>query len=151
MNASNMLVQAPTQPLTRDQVLAQWLEAKAALEGAKEREMSLRKEAVAMFADPAIKEATQVIPLANGYKLKAKFPLSYSLDQSLIDQAVEDLENYDEFGKFVADRLVKYKADISITEYKALSDAHKKIIDKVLTIKDAAPTLELVEPLKGKK
>jgi len=64
-------------------------------------------------------------------------------------------------GKFIADRLVSWKPSFLKTEYTQLLDDKSKgskiasdILDVVttfLTIKDAAPTLDIVEPKVKKK
>lgn len=134
-------------PLTKEQTLQKWLDAKKALDSAKDAEMNARVAVVAAFPIPTDKkEGTVNVDLANGYKLKVVLKQNYNLDGNAIDGALDLLEKAGEDGKFIADRLVSWKASLSTREYKLLTPAYKTIIDKVLTITDGSPTVELVEP-----
>lgn len=55
-----------------------------------------------------------------------------------------------EAGELIAERLIKWTPELSLTEYKQLSDKYRKIIDDVITASEGMPTLEIVEP-KAKK
>lgn len=149
-------VAAITQPVwqkpeSKEQKLQRWLDAQAALAQAKEVENAARKEVVAAYPfDHDKKEGTQTIELANGYKLKVVLKQNYNLDKDATDEALDTLEKIGEDGKFIAERLVKWKPDLSLTEYRLLKPEHKAVIDKVLTITEGTPALELVEP-KAKK
>lgn len=148
--AAALLSQQWEQPKTKEEILQDWLDAKEILDVAKNAEMEARKAVVAAFPIPSEKkEGTVNVPLANGWKLKVVLKQNYSLDKEATDEALDELEKSGEQGKFVADRLVSWSPSLSISEYRLLTDEHKKIIDKVLTIKDGSPTVELVDP-KGK-
>jgi hypothetical protein len=64
-------------------------------------------------------------------------------------------------GPFIADRLVSWKASFLKTEYNALLERKDKgderaikilnIVNKMLTVTEGAPELNIVEPKKGKK
>lgn len=145
----------------RDALLNQWLSAQQALAKAKDDEMKLRKQIVAdiIQAKPGEK-GTRNFELNAGYKLKAVLKLNYKLDKDGIDPALDRIEAMGEEGKFIAERLVKWQPDLSVSEYNTLAERAKggdKIaksimaeLNKVLTIEDASPSLELVEP-KAKK
>jgi hypothetical protein len=75
---------------------------------------------------------------------------------------LERIENLGNQGKFIAERLVSWHPSFLVTEYRQLQeDAEKegsnfakdalKIINEFLVITDAAPSLEIREPKKGKK
>jgi len=142
----------------REQELGKWLAAKAALDAAKAAEIKARKAVIAAFPLPADKkEGTVNVPLNNGYSLKVVLKQNYNIDQDNVDAALDAIEQSGPDGKFIVDRLVKFKGELSISEYRLLADenataeqkAIKKLIDGVLTITDGTPTLELKEP-KGK-
>lgn len=159
-------VSGPVKTPTLDEVLMKWEASKTALATAKETEMSLRKLAVSLgFSEP--NEGTNTLELGNGYELKAVVKYNYKLkspDARDTVQAVDD--TIDAFiriapneGSFIAERLFKWKVDLSLSEYRnlveeaALSKTKKQLLDelnKVLEIGDAAPTLEIKEP-KGKR
>jgi hypothetical protein len=151
-NAAALLQQPwPAQPLTKEQKLQAWIDAQRALYAAAEAEMAARKEVVAAFPFDADKdEGTQNIDLANGWKLKVVKKLNYTLNnkEDATDRALEKLEKLGAEGVFVAERLVKWKPELSISEYRKLTDQYKSIIDAVLTTSPGAPSLSLIEPKK---
>ena len=138
----------------RDQLLVSWQEAKEALEKAKEAEMFLRKKVVDFAFDPNKQSGTENVDLGNGYKLKAVKKLNYGfikndenkLDKAAIDKALAKIEKDGAVGELIAERLVKWTPDLSLSEYKLLSDKHKAIIDSVIVTSEGSPTLEIVEP-----
>lgn len=134
----------------RDKVLAQWEESKSALEIAKENEMTQRKQVVAFAFDPEKKKGTERIELANGYELKSVKKLNYNVNQDTVNDALDKIEALDEQGKFIVERIIKWKAELSVSEYNDLDERYRKIIDEVITTSDGAPTLEIVPP-KGQK
>ena len=131
--------------MSRDELLLRWAELKTELEKAKTLEMELRKFIVKREFS-SVKEGINNIELGNGYKLKATLKYNYVIDNNKIDSALDELAKINNEGSFIAERIVKWKADLVLKEYRELEPQYKKIIDEVLTIKDAAPTLEIVEP-----
>ena len=131
--------------MSRDELLLRWAELKTELEKAKTLEMELRKYIVKREFSSVI-EGINNIELGNGYKLKATLKYNYVIDNNKIDSALDELAKINNEGSFIAERIVKWKADLVLKEYRELEPQYKKIIDEVLTIKDAAPTLEIVEP-----
>ena len=83
--------------------------------------------------------------LGNGYKLKGKRPISYKLSSS-VDAALEAIAAQGNEGSFIADRLVKWTPSLSLTEYNALSDDMRKLIDPCITTTPGLPVIEVVEP-----
>ncbi len=138
----------------RDALLVSWQDSKIALERAKELEMQLRKQIVDFAFDPNKQSGTENVELGNGYKLKAVKTLRYSfvknadnkLDKAAIDKALAKIEKDGAVGELIAERLVKWTPDLSLTEYKLLSEKHKLIIDSVIVTTEGSPTLEIVEP-----
>jgi hypothetical protein len=138
----------------RDRLLQEWQQAKEMLDGLKETEMSLRK-AVIKNLFPACAEnpdtsGTYNYELGNGFIAKAVFKLSYKVSDEAALHAEDALTKLGNDGPFVADRIFKWKPDLSLTEYKQLSEAHKKIVDHALTVSPGTPSFEISAP-KGKK
>lgn len=145
----------------RDARLLAWKTAQETLSAAKEREMELR-EGVGEFVFPVAlrKSGVNNHELGNGYVLKLGHKLNYNLvgkpettDRNAdIETALERIEALGNEGAFLADRLVKWKPELSVSEYKELDvsnpthKAIKAIIDEVLEIKPGAPSLEIKEP-----
>lgn len=138
-----------TEEKTKEQKLQEWLDAAVMLKAAKDLEMLLRKAVVTAFPfDIDVKEGTQRIPLANGYELKVVKKQNYNLNnkEGATDKALTLFEQSSPEAAFIADRLVKWSPELSITEYRLLTPAQLKYFENVLTITDGAPALELVEP-----
>jgi len=135
----------------RDAKIMQWQEAVKNLAAAKEAEAALRNEVLsgAFDFDPeALREGTENVELGNGYKLKAVFKISRNLQggNEAVEKALQKIEKTGAEGEFIAERLVKWKPELSVSEYKKLPDKFRKLIDEVLTSKEAMPSLELVVP-----
>lgn len=154
MNTPNSL-----DALTQDQVLLKWQEAKNALAKAKDFELDLRKYVVSR-AFPDRTEGMNTAELGNGYLLKAAIKFNYTLDSdnAKVEAALDAVAKVGNQGSFIADRLVNWKPTFLLTEYRELckDDATadqkqiRKIIESVLTITDAAPTLEIKSPKEKK-
>ena len=154
---------SPTNPLdamSEDQLLMLWDSKKKAIEVAKEEEMDLRKYIVGR-AFPKKTEGTNTKELGNGYQLKAGIKYNYNLaDNDTVEDCLSRIAKIDNTGAFIADRLVSWKPNFLLTEYRALVEDKEKgsksaeailnIVNNMLTITEAAPSLEIKEP-KGKK
>lgn len=130
-----------------DNVMQAWKDASETLDKAKQVEMDLRR-AVFEVKFPGHGEGTTRVPLANGYHLKAVGKMNYNLanKEGETEGALTKLAAAGPEGAFIADRLVKWTPELSITEYRKLAPHYKTIIDTVLTIKPGAPTLEIEAP-----
>lgn len=125
-----------------DALVAEWIEASEALDIYKKREKDLREQVVeALFKDAPI--GTNDHELPTGDTLSCVKKLNYKLDPDTTPIAQQSM--YGIVGPELARRLVKWKPELSVSEYKKLPDNARAIIDKVLTITPATPTLELKE------
>jgi len=123
--------------------IKQWEWAKKELDRAKAREAELREAVVAQhFHNAPI--GTNHHDCDDGFDLVCVKKLNYKLDKDTTANAQEKLIPL--IGIELAARLVNWKPDLSLTEYKKLPDAARAIIDEVLTISPATPTLELKGP-----
>lgn len=135
----------------RDAKILAWEAAVKALAAAKDAEAALRREVLAeafQFDPEALREGTENFELGNGYKLKAVFKISRNLnnENDAVDKVLSKIEKAGAEGQFIAERLVKWKPELSVSEYKKLPEKFKKMIDEVVTSKEATPSLELVAP-----
>ena len=160
---NNVPAQASLNPLdamNEDALLMLWADKKKAIEVAKEQEMDLRKYIVGR-AFPQKHEGMNTKPLGNGYSLKAAVKYNYNLaDNDKVEATLEKISALGNMGPFIADRLVSWKHSFLLTEYRQLcedkekgekfADDCLKLINSMLTITEAAPTLEIKEP-KAKK
>lgn len=150
----------PWDSMNEDALLLLWSDKKAAIEKAKSEEMDLRRYIVGREF-PKASEGTTRKDLGNGYQLKAVVKYNYTLaENSVVEECLDHIAALGNEGPFIADRLVSWKASFLKTEYNDLLDRKEKgderaikilsIVDKMLTIKAAAPELDIIEP-KAKK
>lgn len=148
----------PLDSMTEDMLLMLWADKKKAIEAAKEDEMDLRKYIVGR-AFPAKQEGMNSKNLGNGYQLKAAIKYNYNLaDNAKVEACLDHISSLGNEGPFIADRLVSWKPSFLLTEYRALCEQKDKgderaikilgIVNDMLTISEAAPTLEIKEPKK---
>ncbi len=142
----------------RDRILLCWETAKKQLEVAKEIEMDLRKQFVDFAFDQNKEKGTERIELDNGYEAKAVKKINYGfvktedgkLNKDAIEKALQKIERAGPVGELIADRLVKWTPDLSMTEYNQLDPKFKKIIDEVIVTTEGSPTLEIIAPKAAK-
>lgn len=146
----------PWDAMNQDQLLMLWDDKKKAIETAKAEEMDLRKYIVGR-AFPKAEEGMNTQELGNGYQLKAQIKYNYNLaDNDTVEATLDKLSNLGAAGSAIADRLVSWKPNFLLTEYRQLQEDKEKgsqfaiqalnIITEMLTITEAAPTLEIKEP-----
>lgn len=138
----------------RNDEINEWLEAKKAAAHWAAEENRLRLAVIARnFGEEHKAEGTENVALDDkGYGLKAVFKLNYSLDNKgdAVDKALTKLEKSGDEGKFLADRLVKWKPELSLSEWRNLPEKYQKLFDDVLTVKPGTPSLEFVVPKEEK-
>lgn len=131
--------------MTRDELILEQAKAAEQAKFWKERDAELRGMIYGANFQ-GLKDGKQhTIELGNGYKLKGKRPISYKLDDT-INAVLTEIAALGNEGPFLAERLVKWKPELSLTEYNKLSDTYKKLIDKALTTTPGLPVIELVKP-----
>jgi hypothetical protein len=145
----------PLDALSQDELIVKHIALKRAVEEAKNAEMELRKYIVNR-AFPEKHEGTNTLELGNGYSLKAGVKFNYKLaDNDTVEKTLDAISAIGNEGPFIAERLVSWTPNFLLTEYRKLQEeastnaTAKAILDKctdMLTITDAAPTLELREP-----
>lgn len=155
----------------RDKEILAWNADKQQLGFYKAQEAASRA-AVATTLFPTPRKGTQHYELGHGYKVTLVHGLTYTLGNKdmpdplnpgetiKVEKQVEDLQeaiaNLGNEGPFLAERLIKWKPELSETEYKALdadNPTHmqaKALIDAILTTKPASPQLTFVEPKPAK-
>lgn len=142
----------------RDKLLVDWQEKQRLLQVAKEAEIEARKACVDFAFDPNKQSGTERIGLGCGYEAKAVKKLNYGFiktedgktDKARIEKALQRIEKDGPAGELIAERLIKWTPDLSLTEYKQLPDKYRKIIDEVVVTTEGTPTLEIIPP-KGQR
>lgn len=143
----------------RDRLLMAHQAAETALAVAKASEMTARKAAVDFCFDQYNNSGTERIELGNGYQAKAVKKVNYGwvkaldgvkVDRKKIEAALNQIEALGNEGPFIAERLIKWSPELSLTEYNKLAPQYKAIIDPVIVTTDGAPTLDIIAPKEKK-
>jgi hypothetical protein len=161
MNWVDQFTKADLDAMDKDRLLLLWEQRKRAIEVAKELEMEVRKYIVKREF-PEANEGMNTKELGNGYQLKAGIKYNYNLaDNDTVQDCLQRISRLGNDGSFIADRLVSWKPNFLLTEYRQLCEDKDKgnqtaiavldIVNEMLTITDGAPTLEIKEPKKAKR
>lgn len=134
----------------RNAALQAWYEAKQKLDQAKESEMELRKKIVAesgMF-DANKESGTENYDLGGGYKVKAVKKLTYKIEnkQGEAFAVLSKLASYGETQAEIARNLFSFDANLRKAEFEKLRGEEKQLVESILTISQATPSLELITP-----
>lgn len=139
---------------TPDAKLAAWHQTSAEQKRLTALERHMRNVCFGIYFNHA--DGTENFELGNGYKLKGVASINYTLDHkpvegggdTALEKALDAIDKIGNEGSFIGERLVKWKPELSVSEYKSLAadSPIKKAIDAVLTTKPGSPTLEIIEP-----
>lgn len=140
---------------TDDDLIAQWHKTQGLAQTWKLKEAALREECVRRIFSSSVAAGTYNHELGKGYKLKCVRKDTYTPvmkktnpDDLTITEALVKIRELGNEGTFIADRIIKWKPDLSLTEFKQAPENIKKIILDAVIVKPAMPTLEVVEPKK---
>lgn len=128
---------------TFESMLAEWQAVKKTAAIASAREMELRKALFAgAFPDP--KEGTNKITLADGVIFSATHKINRTVDTNLtaVGLAIAELTKLGN-NEITPDDIFKVRYDLGVGPYKKLDARARAIVDKVVTSKPGAPTIEL--------
>lgn len=126
-------------------LLAEWYLTTQAVLPLKEAESNMRKSIFSM-AFPEPKEGTNSLKLADGYVLKGIYGYNRKVDNELLTNIFEKLVE----AEIPIDMLVKYKPEVKVTIYKALSEQQRNLFDQCLTIEPGSPSLKIEKPKRVK-
>lgn len=153
MNGQTMNSPIPSAAVANSVALiAAWNDAAKNLKHYKELEAKLRADVVAAKSEVTDKmhKGTERIDIGQGFDLKILHKLNYKLNQDTVDSALDRIEKEVEHGELLATRLVRVTYELSVSEYEKLPDEARKIIDQVLTVTPATPSVEIVPASKRK-
>ncbi len=120
--------------------LIRWQLADAKMRHAVADELEARNALTKLyFTNPT--EGTNNFDLPDGSVLKAKFVNYYNLDKNVL--AVQTVQK--SLPRPIRDALIKWKPEISVSQYKALEPTYKRLVNEILTISPGRPSFEVVE------
>ena len=144
-------------PVTQAE-LVEWFQMKEALSALKAKEMLLRSRIYKYyFKDP--KEGTNNLPLEDGTGavIKGTRTIDRKVDEGQLQAMMQAQHAAIEANKAGAAmplempvldyaKLIKWKPELAIREYRTLTDNERHFFDQCLIIKDGSPALEITIP-----
>lgn len=118
-------------------MLDEWIAVKTDLERLKKREADLRKK---LFdgAFPAPIEGVNTVELSDGSIVKGTYKINRTVDEAALQAVKENLPAEK------SARLVIFKPQLSLTEYRKLTDEERKIFDAALIVRPGSVSLEVI-------
>lgn len=134
--------------LSNDQLLQLWQQTQDQMKSLKAHETEQREAVInRMFKANIGSEGTVNIELGNGYKLKGTFKKNINFTNTEeLGEILDKMEADSPEGKLLADRIVKWKPSLVLSEYRQLPDNFANLLNKVLIVTDASPSVEIVPP-----
>jgi hypothetical protein len=137
--------------------LSKWYLLKKQLAEVKTAE-SLMRSRIAKFFFPTPDEGTNTHPLKDG--TGANLKMVHTIDRKVDEGELEALKaalaaaETDEGSnlkgvEFDFDKLIVWKPELKIAEYRKLSEAQQAIFDRVLVVKPGMPQLDITIPKRG--
>lgn len=131
--------------MTIENDLNRWYALSKELVELKAKEMELRKKIFAAYFENPV-EGTNKSPLANGFHLLGKYPITRTVDQALLKVNMEHLR-----AKHInVDDIIRWKPELVIGAYRKLTQEQIHALDQCLDIKAGSPSLEIVFPKEAK-
>jgi hypothetical protein len=131
--------------------LKEWYDLKQQLDELKNKEVVMRQFITSgLFTDP--REGVNTHPLNDGTGAVAKMThvINRKVQVELLDDMRRSLQNPDNnLPKLDLDKLVVWKPEVSIKEYRTLTDEERNFFDQALVIKPGMPGFEIMIPKKG--
>jgi hypothetical protein len=140
------MVQIPANTVSNADI-AEWYKMKEKLAKLKSAEALLRTKIFkGLFVNPD--EGTNTLPLndGTGAELKAQHVINRSVDEGALDAMKEVLRE----KKIPVGKLIRWKPELAVGEYRKLTDEERQLFDQVLIIKPGSPQLDVVVPKSAK-
>jgi len=124
-----------------------WIRLDADLRSLKREEAEKRAELVLAAFPGGLAEGTNTAEISGGYVVKAVARSTPKLDADLVRAALGKLAALGEAGALLAGRLIKWKPDLSLSEWKKLDPKHRKLFAASIVFGELGfPTIEVREP-----
>lgn len=130
--------------------LKEWYEIKQQLDELKNKEVVMRQFITAgLFPEPT--EGTNTHPLNDGTGAVAKMThvINRKVDEDLYDELEKSLQTDNNLPRLDLTKLVRWKPEVSIKEYRTLTEEERHLFDQALVIKPGMPGLDIMIPKKG--
>ena len=130
--------------------LKEWYELKQQLDELKNKEVVIRQFICnGLFKDPV--EGVNKHDIADGTGAVAKMThvINRAVQEEPLEELRKSLETDNNLPKLDLDKLIRWKPEVAIKEYRLLTDEERHLFDQALVIKPGMPGLEIMIPKKG--
>lgn len=119
----------------------EWYQLQIDLAKLKQKELELRLKIFGtFFKEP--KEGSSTVPFSDGWVLKAEYPINRTFDVAALTTLLPTFRE----AHLPVKELIRNKPELSLSNYRKLSDEQRKLFDQALVIKPGTPQLEFVIP-----
>jgi len=134
------------------QDLKDWYQAKDELGRLKSKEALMRTRIFKFyFKDPVEGVNTAEIDDGTGAVIKGQYVLNRTVDPGALDALRTAMQTEGaNVPKINLDKLVKWKPEVAVSEYRALTDEERNFFDQALIVKPGSPQMEIVIPKRPK-
>jgi len=127
--------------------LKEWFTLKQQLDDLKGKEVVLRQFIFnGLFTNPDEGINKHDVNDGTGAVVKGTHVINRSVQIEELEKLEESLKNNSNLPKLDLEKLVKWKPEISIKEYRTLTNEQRHLFDQALVIKPGMPGLEIVIP-----
>jgi hypothetical protein len=127
--------------------LKEWFILKQQLDEMKGKEVVLRQFIFnGLFTNPTEGINKHDVNDGTGAVVKGTHVINRSVQIEELEKLEESLKNDSNLPKLDLEKLVKWKPEVSIKEYRTLTDEQRHLFDQALVIKPGMPGLEICIP-----
>lgn len=128
--------------------LKEWYALKQQLDELKNKEVVLRQFIFnGIFTKPEEGVNKHDINDGTGAVLKGTYVINRKVNEEQLEELETSLSDPNSnLPQLDLDKLIKWKPEVSITEYRKLTDEQRNLLDQTLVIKPGMPSLEIVIP-----
>lgn len=124
----------------------EWQASHERLQEAKADEAAKRAAAIESCFALKLGAGTHRTNLDRGYILKAVVRPKPNISAEQLAPAMKRLRAIGEAASLIADRLIKWTPELSISEWKKMTDKQRKLFARAVTVGASTPSLELQAP-----
>lgn len=129
------------------EILREWYVLKEQLDQIKAREMQLRLAIYRHYFQNPV-EGTNTLPLEDGTGavIKGVHKIDRKVDEASLAALRQQINEDPATPRVSLDKLVRWKPELSVSEYRKLTAEEQQFFDQCLIVKEGAPGLEITIP-----
>lgn len=127
--------------------LKEWYVLKQQLDELKNKEIVLRQFIFnGLFTKPEEGINKYEVQDGTGAVVKGTHVINRKVEEDKLEELEKSLQTSDNIPQLDLDKLIRWKPEVVIKEYRTLTDEQRNLLDQALVIKPGMPSLEIVIP-----